>query len=309
MMRGKTCSTSPLLRAVPLHAHYSTLFRGSVFTEHDAIRHVTRGTHTDYDSFLAAALADQHTGGWWHAHGMLTFCACPTDRCTPECRDGRQRPPGLYNRWHCIQPDYTVSPRTYLRALLAVRADSGAGPAGLPSKYIHAQPPITHDRSADLLHAALNSPESIPVGDHMSCASSLPKCPDATTPAYMRGIRCYEPRMRLLFGIESAALAHAADGRVLDPLNLAYQRDVDGCVDACFVWRAAIYDASLSGQSIGLASNDQSKCFDISSLASSSSSSGSSINRLGCQTRRFYAPTESACGLPLLVYAFRTPLS
>ena len=42
MMRGKTCTTSPLLRAVPLHAHYATLFRGSVFTEHDAIRHVTR---------------------------------------------------------------------------------------------------------------------------------------------------------------------------------------------------------------------------------------------------------------------------
>jgi len=68
--------------------------------------------------------------------------------------------------------------------------------------------------------------------------------------------------MRLLFGIESAALARAADGRVLDPMNLAYQRDVDGCVDACFVWRAAIYDAFKSGQSIGLASNDQSKCFD-----------------------------------------------
>ena len=71
----------------------------------------------------------------------------------------------------CIQPDYTVSPRVYLRALLAVRADSGAGagPEVLPSKYIHAQPPITHDRSADLLHVALNfSPVSIPpVGDHM----------------------------------------------------------------------------------------------------------------------------------------------
>ena len=50
---------------------------------------------------------------------------------------------------------------------------------------------------------------------------------------------------------------------MLDPLNLAYQRDVGGCVDAaCFVWRAAIYDAFRSGQSIGLASNDQSKCFD-----------------------------------------------
>ena len=27
------------------------------------------------------------------------------------------------------------------------------------------------------------------------------------------------------------------------------------------MWRAAIYDAFRSGQSIGLASNDQSKCF------------------------------------------------
>jgi hypothetical protein len=160
-----------------------------VFTEHDAVRHVTRGTFTDYDSFLAAALADRHTGGWWHAHGMLTFCSCPTDRCTPECRDGRQRPPGLYNRWHDIRPDYTISPRVYLRALLAVRADSGAGPAGLPSKYIHAQPPITHDRSADLLHAALNAPETIPIGDHMSCVSSLPKRPDADRPrAKGRGV-------------------------------------------------------------------------------------------------------------------------
>ena len=132
----------------------------------------------------------------------------------------------------------------YLSALLAVCADSGAGPAGLPSKYTHAQPPITHDRSVDLLHAALKSPETIPpVGDHMSCVSSLPKRPDAATSAHMRGIRCYEPRMRLLFGIESAALAQAADGRVLDQLNLAYQWNVDGCVDACFVWRAAIYDA------------------------------------------------------------------
>ena len=58
MMRGKTCTASPSLQAVPLHAHYETLFHGSVFTEHDAIRHVTRGTFTNYDSFLAAALAD-----------------------------------------------------------------------------------------------------------------------------------------------------------------------------------------------------------------------------------------------------------
>ena len=57
-MHGKTFTTSPSLQAVPLHAHYETLFRGSVFTEHDAVRHVTRGTLTDYDSFLAAALAD-----------------------------------------------------------------------------------------------------------------------------------------------------------------------------------------------------------------------------------------------------------
>ena len=63
MMRGKTCTTSPSLRAVPLHAHYEALFHGSVFTEHDAVRHVTRGTFTDYDSFLAAALADP-THGW-----------------------------------------------------------------------------------------------------------------------------------------------------------------------------------------------------------------------------------------------------
>jgi hypothetical protein len=34
--------------------------------------------------------------------------------------------------------------------------------------------------------------------------------------------------MRLLFGIESAALAHAADGRVLGPLNLAYYPQPQG---------------------------------------------------------------------------------
>ena len=137
-------------------------------------------------------------------------------------------------------------------------------PAGLPSKYIHAQPPITHDRGTDLRHAALNSPETVPVGDHMSCVSSIPKRPDAATatPEHMHGIRCYEPHMRLLFGFEPAALVHAADGRVLDPLNLAYQWDVGGCVDASFVWPAAIYDAFRPGQSAGLASNDQSKCFD-----------------------------------------------
>ena len=53
MMYDKTCTTSPSLRAVPLHAHYTTLFRGSVFTEHDAARHVTRGAFTDYDGFLS----------------------------------------------------------------------------------------------------------------------------------------------------------------------------------------------------------------------------------------------------------------
>ena len=89
--------------------------------------------------------------------------------------------------------------------------------------------------------------------------------------------------MRLLFGIESAALAHAADGRVLDPLNLAYQRGVDGCVDACFVWRAAIYDAFKSGQGIGLASNDQSKCFDRFQFG---------VQLL--QLRLFYQPTGPA---------------
>ena len=80
-----------------------------MFTEHDAVRHVTRGAFTGYDSFLTAVLADRHTGGWWHAHGMLTFCSCPTDGCTPECRDGRQRPPGFSNRWHNTQSDYTIS--------------------------------------------------------------------------------------------------------------------------------------------------------------------------------------------------------
>ena len=94
---------------------------------------------------------------------------------------------------------------------------------------------------------------------------------------------CYEPRMRLLFGIEPAALVHAADGRVLDPLNLAYQRDVDGCVDACFVWRAAVYGAFLPGQSIGLASNDQSKCFDRFQFG---------VQLL--QLRLFYQPTGPA---------------
>ena len=70
---------------------------------------------------------------------------------------------------------------------------------------------------------------------------------------------------------------------MLDPLNLAYQRDVDGCVDACFVWRAAIYDAFKSGQSIGLASNDQSKCFDRFQFG---------VQLL--QLRLFYQPTGPA---------------
>ena len=119
----------------------------------------------------------------------------------------------------------------------------------------------------------------------MSCASSLPKRPDATMPAHIRGIRCYEPRMRLLLGIAPASLAHAADGRVPDPLNLAYQRDVDGCVDACFVWHAAIYDAFLSGQSTGLASNDQSKCFGFGRFQF-----GAQL----LQLRLFYQPTGPA---------------
>ena len=50
MMCGRTCTTSPSLRAVPLHVHYEVLFHGSVLT------------------FLTgAALADQH--------GRMVACA------------------------------------------------------------------------------------------------------------------------------------------------------------------------------------------------------------------------------------------
>ena len=126
----------------------------------------------------------------------------------------------------------------------------------------------------------------------------------------MRGIRCYGPRIRPLFGIESAALSHAADSRVLGPLTLAYQRDVDGCADACFVCGVRLF-MTPPGQDRALAlpattNQSVSIAFD---LASSSYSSDSSTNRLGRQIYYYRASTESARGPPPPVFASSTRLS
>ena len=80
----------------------------------------------------------------------------------------------------------------------------------------------------DLLHAPLNSPETIPVGDHMSCVSSLPKRPDAAIPAHMRGKRERErERERESGGV--LAEARRRKGRLADTSVERRSSDLSVC--------------------------------------------------------------------------------
>ena len=108
-LRGGVLSVSPALTATSLHELYSALATGSILSIDDAARYVTRGAHDTYPSFLAAARSPEHTGSFWHDLGLRTFCACTTDRCTLECRQGRQPSPGMFNPNHDIQPDYNFT--------------------------------------------------------------------------------------------------------------------------------------------------------------------------------------------------------
>ena len=79
-----------------------------------------RGTHHTYaTTFRAAALTHQHTGAFWHDLGLRTFCTCTTDRCTLDCRQGRQPSPGMFKPNHDIHPDYNVPTSTVITRVLA----------------------------------------------------------------------------------------------------------------------------------------------------------------------------------------------
>ena len=104
-LRGSMPSVSPTLTATSLHEFYSDMPTGSILSIDDAVRYVARGAHHTYETFLVAAQAHQHTGAFWHGLGLRTFCTCTIDRCTLECRQGRQPSPGTFNPHHDIRPD------------------------------------------------------------------------------------------------------------------------------------------------------------------------------------------------------------
>ena len=226
------------------------------------MRYITRGAHHTYTTFLVAARAHQHTGAFWHDLGLRTFCACTTDRCTLECRQGRQPSPGMFKPHHDIRPDYNFSTVTVTWILTQMKMDTGAGPLGCPSKWLHCIPPTQHPLLADFFRWMATHPRQIPDAPLLACLTALPKIPDAAVAGKTRGIRCFEPTTRLLLNLESRAVAEASDGRVHGNMNLAYKPNVDGCITVCYIYRAAQQGAWRSERGVAFASNDQSKCFD-----------------------------------------------
>ena len=87
-LRGGVLSVSLALTATFLHEFYSALATDSILSIDDALWYVTRSAHDTYQSFLAAARRHEHTGAFWHDLGLRAFCACTTDRCALECRQG-----------------------------------------------------------------------------------------------------------------------------------------------------------------------------------------------------------------------------
>jgi hypothetical protein len=134
-------SVVPALTTTSLHEFYSALATDRILSIDDAVRYVTRGAHDTYPPFLAAARSQEHTGAFWHDLGLRMFCACTTDRCTLECRQGRQPSPGIFNANHNIQPDYNFSTITVTWILTQIKMDTGAAPLGCPSKWLHCIPP------------------------------------------------------------------------------------------------------------------------------------------------------------------------
>ena len=143
-LRSSMLSVSPTLIATSLHEFYSDLATGSILSIDDAVRYVTRGAHHTYATFLAAARAHQHTGAFWQDLGLRTFCACTTDCCTLQCRQGRQPSPGMFNPHHDTRPDYNLSTVTVTWILTQMKMDTGAAPLGCPSKWLHCIPPTPH---------------------------------------------------------------------------------------------------------------------------------------------------------------------
>ena len=192
-LRGSMLPVSPALTATSLHEFYSDLTTGSVLSIDDAVRYITRGAHHTYTMFLAAARAHQHTGAFWYDLGLRTFCACTTDRCTLECRQGRQPSPGMFNPHHDIRPDYDFSTITVTWILTQMKMDTGAAPLGCPSKWPHCIPPTQHPLLAGFLRWMATHPRQIPDAPLLACLTALPKIPDAAVASKTRGIRCFEP--------------------------------------------------------------------------------------------------------------------
>ena len=76
---------------------------------------------------------------------------CTTDRCTLECRQGRQPSPGMFNPHHDIRPDCNFSTITVTWILTQMKMDTGAAPLGCPSKWLHCTPPTQHPLLAGFL--------------------------------------------------------------------------------------------------------------------------------------------------------------
>ena len=144
-LRGSVLSVSPALPATSLHEFYSALAPGSILSIDDAVRYVTRGAHYAYATFLVAARAPPaHRSILARPRPSHTFCACTTDRCTLECRQGREPSPGMFNPHHDIRPDYNFSTITVTWILTQMKMDTGAAPLGCPSKWLNCIPPTQH---------------------------------------------------------------------------------------------------------------------------------------------------------------------
>ena len=143
-----------------------------------------------------------------------------------------------------------------------MKIDTGAGPLGCPSKWLHCIPLTQHPLLAAFLLWMATHHRQIPDAPLLACLTALPKIPSATVADKTHSIRCFEPTTRLLLNLESRAVAEAADGRVHGNINLAYQPGVGGCITVCYIYRAAQQDAWRSKRGVGFAFNDQSRCFD-----------------------------------------------
>ena len=172
----------------------------------------------------------------------------------------------MFNRHLMCDPEYRITVLDHLRALAAAaKLDSGAGPAGVRSKHLHAASPAVRTALAAQDQAMLNSPEEIPWALLLAILTLLPKKEGASAPTEMRGIRSFEPRFRQLITMEHAVrqkAMRAAGTPYEDEGNVAYQPNRDGCASAALLIRVTMLHARVHGRALALGSNDQKKCFD-----------------------------------------------